>query len=132
VHSQAALTPIPGSPAAVLGYVNLRGQLFLVLSANELLLGSDEEDSADVHLVVFRSDAGELFALQTGVVGDIVNVSRHQVDLPGSQGVPSRTERESHDISAFVVGHAKLDDALLALIDARKLLDAAFSGSNRM
>ncbi len=126
VHALTPITPIPGAPRAVLGYANLRGQLYLVLKAQGLLMGVDSSETGDAHLILFKPAAGEFFAIQTGAVGEIVTVRRDQVDVPKAKLEDASPEVQTYDRSACVIGHAKLDHALLTLVDPALLLAAAF------
>lgn len=128
VHAPVAITPIPGAPRTVVGYVNLRGQLFLVLDPCELLAGCCGDDTSDAHLVVFKSTAGEAFAIQAGRVGEIVAVRPDQVDVPKPLAEGPRYDGDDLDGSTVVVGHAKMDSGLLMLIDPKRLLPAVFAG----
>jgi purine-binding chemotaxis protein CheW len=128
VHTPVSITRIPGAPRSVLGYVNLRGQLVLVLSARALFLQTSHREDEEMHLVVFNAAAGESFAIQTGSVGEIVSIRRDQVDLPSSHMDDATTSEKVGERVACMVGHAKLDRALLTMIDPRRLLAVAFEG----
>jgi purine-binding chemotaxis protein CheW len=128
VHAPAGITPIPGAPRSVAGYVNLRGQLFLVLDAGSLLTGITGKQPPGGHLIVFKSTAGEAFAIQAGEVGDIVAVHPDQVDVPKTYVVDGAASDETaREPASIVVGHARLDRALLILIDPKRLLTAAMA-----
>jgi purine-binding chemotaxis protein CheW len=121
VHAVTNLTPVPGAPTAVAGYVNLRGQLFLVLDARELLLGEVRRLHDSGQLVVFRATAGELFALLVDTLADMLHVSGDQIDSP-------EANRLDNVYDTLTVGRARTEDGLLTLIDPRQLLPAAFAG----
>jgi chemotaxis signal transduction protein len=119
VHASTAITPIPGAPSAALGYANLRGNLFLVLSADLLLTNRGERQRGEPQLVVFKPDAGESFALETGAIGEMVAIAPHQISVP-------QTDDGAGSAIDCVTGHAKLDRELITLVDPRRLLPAAF------
>lgn len=123
VHAPTAITPIPGAPRSVVGYANLRGHLYLVLAADRLLLHNDCHARGEAQLVVFKPEAGESFALETGAIGDMVSVAAHQIDVPHSTDDAARA-------TPCVTGHAKLDHELLTLIDPTQLLTAAFNAEH--
>jgi chemotaxis signal transduction protein len=125
VHAPTATTPIPGAPRAVRGYVNLRGNLYLLLDPGELLTADSAPVAADGDFIVFKAAAGENFAIQTDRVGDIVAVRGDQVAVPKTEaGQLSERQRAAERL---IVGHAKLDHTLLTLVDPRELLSAVFS-----
>ncbi|MDZ4781575.1 MAG: chemotaxis protein CheW [Planctomycetia bacterium] len=121
VHAVTDLTPVPGAPAGAAGYVNLRGQLFLVLDARVLLLGERRSKQESTQLVVFRATAGESFALLVDVLADMLYVSGDQIDAPDA-------DRLNIARDGVTVGSARMEDGLLTLIDPRQLLPAVFSG----
>jgi len=120
VHAATAITPVPGAPRAVLGYANLRGHIYLVLHASHLLAHASATPASEAQLVVFKPEAGESFALETGAIGEMTAIAPHQIDVPkGADGVVGETP--------CVIGHAKLDRELVTLIDPRQLLAVAFA-----
>lgn len=120
VHAATAITPIPGAPPAVLGYANLRGRLYLVVHAHLLLAPGEATPEAETQLVVFKPEAGESFALETGAIGEMVAIAPHQIDVPQQNETAQGT-------TSCVIGYAKLDHELITLIDPRHLLTAAFT-----
>ena len=124
VHAPTATTPIPGTPPAVRGYVNLRGNLYLLIDPDELLTGDAKPVAADGDLIVFKATAGENFAIQTDRVGDIVAVRGEQIAVPKTDaGQASGRQRCTESL---IIGHAKLDHTLLTLVEPRELLAAVF------
>jgi len=121
VHALPELTPIPGAPRAVAGYVNLRGQLYLALDAREMLT-SAATGAAAAHLVVFRPSAGESFALVVDSLGDMVEAAHDRIDV-------AKRPAEAAGSAPLTLGHARLERGMLALIDPRLLLTAAL-GNN--
>ena len=74
------MTPIPQSPAAVRGYVNLRGQIVLALDLQSLLLQRPTPIGDDIRLVVFRPCLGDPFGILVNRVGDIVALHDERIE----------------------------------------------------
>ena len=125
VHAPTATTPIPGTPPAVRGYVNLRGNLYLLVDPGELLTGDARPAAADGDFIVFKATAGENFAIQTDRVGDIVAVRGEQIAMP-----KAAQARAQHGTERLIVGHAKLEHTLLTLVEPCELLAAVFDLGN--
>ena len=124
VHAPTATTPIPGTPSAVRGYVNLRGNLYLLIDPGELLTGDAKPVAADGDFIVFKATAGENLAIQTDRVGDIVAVRDEQIAVPKTDaGQASGRQRCTERL---LIGHAKLEHTLLTLVEPRELLAAVF------
>ncbi len=119
VHAPTSITPIPGAPAAVQGYVNLRGHLHVVLNPRQLLTGQSGTESANGFLLVFKAEAGEAFAIQADRLGDILSIRGDQVDIPpNSSGQPPD---EHSQFERLIIGYAKLDDSILTLVEPGEL-----------
>lgn len=130
VHAPAPVTPVAGAPPAVRGYVNLRGQLYLVLDPGDLLLDSRYVASAAGELIVFRADIGESFAIHTDQVGEIVTIRTNQIHLPKSRTDEADAGGGEHNSEHLIVGHATLDTQLITLIAPWELLPTAFAGDS--
>ncbi|HEY6565221.1 MAG TPA: chemotaxis protein CheW [Pirellulaceae bacterium] len=122
VHAPTAITPIPGAPPAVRGYVNLRGHLHLVLDPHECLTGASRDKTIQGSWIVFRADAGEAFAIQADRVTGIVSLDHAQIDRPTSDRFASSHATEFE--GRLVSGYAKLDQDLVTLVDPAALFEA--------
>jgi purine-binding chemotaxis protein CheW len=131
VSTQTAFTPIPLAPAAVRGYVNLRGQLHLALDMRELLGMPSAGCRSDGHLIVFKQTIGDSFAVYVDRIGDIVAVRESQIDRPkddeGEPDAPASAEPRS---TGLISGVAKLDTGLMTVVDPRRFLPALAQGAN--
>jgi purine-binding chemotaxis protein CheW len=108
------LTPLPLSPPAIAGLLNLRGQIVPVVNLHALfdLPGNPHPGG----LVVVRGPDG-LTALAVDGIGD---VQRH--------GEPVRRSPDAHsEDAALVAATVPLPDRLLVVLDLDRLLDRAFA-----
>jgi purine-binding chemotaxis protein CheW len=114
------LTPVPQAPPAVRGCVNLRGQIHLVVDLKCLLgLGSTEPGPA-TRLVVFKPALGDPFGVLVDRVGDVVALPADCV----SQGRRAEGDADGTDHGELVAGIGKLEEELLVVLDAGRLLAA--------
>lgn len=70
---------VPMAPAAIAGFLNLRGQIVTALDLRTTLQLERRDDQAEVVNVVIRHE-GELFAFMVDDVGDVVSVSNQSVE----------------------------------------------------
>lgn len=125
------VTPIPHAFAAVQGYVNLRGQLQLVLDLHDAFGTGRPAEDGRRRLIVFKPTVGEAFAIVVDQVGDIVELDGARIDLPAARDRTTvEFEIASSVFDVLLVGYAKLDHALVALLDPRRFLDTLCPASN--
>ncbi len=128
VLSERPVVPIPGSPPAISGLVNLRGQVLSVISARTVLGLPPSEDTRAVHVVI-RSGANMVLLAADREHGLVDVALEHRLEAPGNF---------SAALAAAVVGVHTLDDGLLLELDIDWVLsaatgaDAAAVGAGRM
>ena len=116
------VTPVPKTPAAVSGLINLRGQIVTAVDLRTLfgLDGEQNTDGGSVMLIV-DSDA-ELHSLAVDSVGDVVEVEENDYEEP-----PDTLKGESRKL---IRGAYKLKSGLLLLLDEEYAMQAATAGSS--
>jgi purine-binding chemotaxis protein CheW len=124
VSAVPPLTPVPHAPPAVLGYVNLRGQIHLALDLKRLLGLGQTTTGPDSRLVLFKPALGDPFGVAVDAIGAIVHLGAAQIEgaEPGERGAGSPVDNLPH--GELVSGTGKLAGELLILLDARKFLPA--------
>jgi purine-binding chemotaxis protein CheW len=121
INTLPPLTSLPHAPEAVRGYVNLRGQIHLVLDLKRLLRLGTTEATAEARLVLFKPALGDPFGVMVDRIGDIVSLAEAQIeDLRGEEGVEAAAIPPQAE--ALVSGVGKLAEELVILLDARRLL----------
>ena len=116
------MTPIFQVPDAVRGYVNLRGQIVLVLDLKCILLRSATPIRDDTRLVVFRSCLGDPFGILVDRIGDIVELHDNQIEKCAIGTYVNGGDQHALPEEELISGIGKLADRLLSILDARKLL----------
>ena len=94
INSEKGFTPIFHAPPQVRGYVNIRGQIHLVVDpriplglpeavpgANGHILGKSRQQ-----LLIFKPHVAETFALLVDRVGDIIEVPTERIEPPEEIG----------------------------------------------
>jgi purine-binding chemotaxis protein CheW len=118
VNTETVFTPVPHAPAAVRGYVNLRGQIHLILDPRGPLGRPPIDQDAAGRLVIFKPAVGEAFGILVDSVGDIVPLRADEVEPWQGDGSPA---------DGLIDGVGKLGGELIVLLRARRLLAAAES-----
>lgn len=122
VSTENRITPIPHAPDTVRGFVNLRGQVHLVLDLRRIMGYPDAEDITESRLVLFKERVGQSFGMLVDGVGDIRVVEKDKIvdRRQGEQNANSETRRVER--SRMVQGVVMVEDGLILVLRARELL----------
>jgi purine-binding chemotaxis protein CheW len=117
VNTQTVFTPVPHAPAVVCGYVNLRGNIYLVLDLRRLLGMAPAAVTAASRLLIFKPAVGESFGVLVDAIGDIFTLDEDRTEAwRPEEGEPFAAGGE------LVAGIGKLEGELLVIVDAQRLL----------
>lgn len=118
INPDVRITPIFHAPNRVKGYVNIRGQLHLVLDLRRLLGFEPAELSATSTMVLFKPSVGEAFGVLVDAVGDVVSVAEDAID-------DRCAEDGAGQGAALTRGVCRHGEDLLVMLDAHAFLAAA-------
>lgn len=120
INAENDYTPVFHAPHEVQGYVNIRGQIHLVLDLRALLGLQAQDDAAQGRrqLVLFKHTVGESFAVQVDAIGDIVSVDEAHYE-PGQSG---GAEVADGIEAGLMLGVCRLEKGLLVVLDAHRFL----------
>lgn len=118
IHPEVAITPIFHAPSEVKGYVNIRGQVYLILDLRSMLGFEGKEIDRKSCLVIFKNTVGEPFGVLVDQIGDVVEVSSDQIEPGGGDG----GGQDKMGAAGMVQSVCKLPKSLLVVLDARKFL----------
>lgn len=109
------LLPLRGTAPAMLGIMNLRGQVVPVMDLGVHLGGAPAGEDAQTRIVVLEEN-GEIMGLRVTAVEDVTNLGDSQIEPPDT----ARICRISNDIFR---GVARLHQQPMILLDATQLLN---------
>ncbi len=131
VNPQVKCVPIYHAPPEVRGYINIRGQIYLILDS-QIILGFEQasvsDTTANQRIILFKSTVDEPFGIIVDRISEVVTIETDKIENRRSESVaidqsPSnRIERGSSDLSD---GIAKLEDQLLVILNPHTLLRIA-------
>ncbi len=123
INPEVGFTPIFHAPKEVKGYVNIRGQIYLILDMRLILgYGSKAVDESS-HVVLFKTKDIAPFGILVDSIGDVITADDEQIENRRleDQGPPEEgVERRTRDLAE---GVCKLEDGLLVVLSSHKLLD---------
>ena len=115
-------TPISHAPKQVKGYINIRGQIYLLLDLMRILGFEDQAVDGANRVILFKPEVGERFGVLVNNIADIVAVDIKQIENRRTKlrELPDGDERRGADVAE---GICKMEDELLVIINSRNLLD---------
>ncbi len=117
------LLPLRGTPVAMLGVMNLRGQVVPVLDLGMHLGQATQPATAATRFVVIE-EKGEVLGLRVSAVEDVVTLADSQVEPPGNAQI-------GRAMSQLFRGIARQGGEPMVLLDASCLLAPATTGGAR-
>jgi purine-binding chemotaxis protein CheW len=114
IRSYSAVTPVPNTPRAVKGVMNLRGQIIPVLDLRTKF-GMPEAEYSRFAVVIVVVISGKVVGLLADGVSDVLTAARTDIQAAPDFGAPI----EARPIS----GMAKAGEKLIILLDVEHLLE---------
>jgi len=127
INNNIILTPIYHAPEAVSGYMNIRGQIHLVLNLCTLFGFEKRDITEESKVIIFKQNVDEAFGILVDRIDDIVSIhsdtieERRTGEKTGESGNEKNRRKASSELTE---GICKLDKGLLVLLNAYKLLPA--------
>lgn len=105
------MTPVPLAPPAVVGLINLRGQIVTAIDLRRRLGLAERPAGSEVMNIVIRTDDGAL-SLVVDEIGDII-----EVDSATYEQIPDTLQGAAREL---IGGVHKLDGRLLLILEPQK------------
>ncbi len=121
VQPPARCTPVFHAAEAVKGFVNIRGNIHLVIDLRTLLGFERIAGAEDYRIILFKPHVGESFGILVDGVGDVAEVDPARIENLGDRGQEVQA-RGLEDVRDLITGICMLKDRLLILLNAPKLL----------
>jgi chemotaxis signal transduction protein len=123
VNDEFRMTRIFHAPDEIRGYVNIRGQIFLVLDLRYLMGLEKKENIERSKLLLFKTELMECCAVLVDEVGDVVEVCSDNIEDRRKGRIDKKTPLERRkDRSQLGAGVCKLENNLMVIIDPRNML----------
>lgn len=123
INTETDSTPIFHATKEIRGYINIRGQIYLLLDLREIFGFPSKQIDESNRVVLFMAEVGELCGILVDSIEDVVTVDDSLIENRRQQEreVPEGIERRAADVG---VGVCKLQNELLVLLDAGRLVQA--------
>ena len=133
VNENVNITPIYHAPPNVCGYINIRGQILLVVNLHETF-GLDQKQKGEQitggKIVVFKQSVDEPFGILVDEVCDVVPIDpKRVVDRRSSVGETSESRETRRIRDEIVIGVYPREKELLLVLNARRVLGKGGKGA---
>jgi purine-binding chemotaxis protein CheW len=114
IRSYATITPVPNTPRAVKGVMNLRGQIIPVVDLRTTF-GMPETAYTRFAVVIVAVIAGKVVGLLADGVSDVLTVAKTDIQAAPDFGTPVEAR--------LISGMAKAGEKLVILLEVERLLE---------
>lgn len=130
INTETNITPIFHAPKEIKGYINIRGQIYLLYDLRAIFSLPEKQIDAASRVVLFMPEIGDLCGILVDSIEDVVTVDENQIENRRQQEreAPEGIERRSADIGE---GVCKLQDELPIILNAGRLVQSAGSARKR-
>ncbi|MFW6379069.1 MAG: chemotaxis protein CheW [Guyparkeria sp.] len=115
VLRDAEITPIPGAPDAILGIINLRGNVVTVVDARTFFGLEEKTWDENSRIMVIEVASGEIVGLVVDSVAEVIALPQAVVD----QAMMAVAD----DRARHILGIVPQDEKLIILVDMKSLSD---------
>ncbi len=123
INDDFHITQIYHTPREINGYVNIRGQIFLVLDMHCLMGMEKTADAQHAKLILFKPGQMENCGILVDDVGDVVDIATHRIEDRRKGPTPQNTAKERRkDASQLGEGVCKLENQLMVVVNPRNML----------
>jgi chemotaxis signal transduction protein len=123
IIDEVTLTRIHHAPPEIMGFVNIRGHVHLVLDLRLLLNFSSKEIDDASRVLLFHPRVGESFGVMVDQIGHMVEVQDSLIEYRLSDDNVSGMGRDFRKAN-LEKGVCKLKEKLLIILDASTFLNA--------
>jgi len=121
INTEKKFTPIFHAPKEVKGYINIRGQVYLLLDLRLIFGFEAKEISSASRVVLFMPEVGDPCGILVDSIDDVVTVDHNLIEnRRQSHETHKGDDRRGVDVGE---GVCKLEEELLIILNARKLLN---------
>jgi len=122
IIDEIAITTIHHSPEEVLGFINVRGHVHLVVDLRTLLNFEQKEIDDSSRIILFTPEVGESFGVLVDQIGHMVEVSEKKIEYKNYD--EQKVMKNKHKrINKLEIGACKLEEKLLIILDSKKILE---------
>lgn len=119
INTETNTTPIHHAPKEIKGYINIRGQVYLLLDLRRIFGFQEKNIDKNSRVLLFIPELGDPSGILVDSIEDVVTVDENQIENRRK----NQDDHEGSDRRGFDVGEGvcMLKDELLIVLNAKKL-----------
>lgn len=123
INTEIRYTPIFHASEEIKGYINIRGQIYLLLDIRKIFGFAEKEIDELSRVVLFMPTVGEPCGVLVDSIEDVVSVNEQMIEnrRKNETQAPEGVDRRAADVGE---GVCKLQDELLIILNASRLLNS--------
>jgi len=122
INTEIKYTPIFHAPEKIKGYINIRGQVYLLLDLRKIFGFEEKEIDENSRVVLFMPAVGDPCGILVDSIDDVVTVDDKFIEnRRQNQDDHEGSDRRGTDVGE---GVCKLKDELLIILNAKKLFNS--------
>jgi len=126
VNSEIEITPIFHASKSIRGYMNIRGQIHLVVDLRTEFSFSRGEIGPESKVLIFKQNVDEPFGVLVDSIGDVVEVAQSEISdrrLDVDEEIDPKIAEQRKSNSELCNGVCALDKELMLVLNARGILE---------
>ena len=122
IIDEILITKIHHSQKEILGFINVRGHVHIVLDLRCLLNFEPIAINDATRIILFTSKVGESFGILVDMIEQMIEVDEQKIEFHQQEGniLDGKAQKR---FNLLEIGACKLDQGLMVILDANKFLD---------
>jgi chemotaxis signal transduction protein len=122
INTETGFTRIAHASESIRGYVNIRGQIYLILDLRRMLGFESRTVDPGNRTVLFKDTVGPAFGVLVDRIGDVVETAESEIEPESVADLPKGEEGPDQHPS-LLAGACKHGKQLLTILDASRFLE---------
>ena len=128
INNEINITPVFHAPAVISGYMNIRGQIHLVIDLRKMFGFPARPLDGESRVILFKSKVDEAFGVLVDRMDDVIHVEASQVEERRKsrsfkeENVKAGERRKSRE--DLTAGVCKLEKGLLVVLNSKALFSS--------
>jgi len=121
IIDEMKITKIYHAPDYMMGFINIRGQVYLVLNLRILLNFESKNIDSSSRVILFHAKVGESFGVLVDQIGHMVEVEKNRIEYR-MNNEKTKTNNNEKIKKSIETGVCKLNQGLMTILNSKQFL----------